>query len=120
VLELFVTRLERYGQGVNAVVALDLDRAFEHSSAADDATARGASWGPLHGVPMTVKDAFETAGLVTTSGALSLREHVPTVDAVAVARLREAGAVIFGKTNLPMFSRDVQTYNDLYGTTRNP
>jgi amidase len=119
-LELFVARVEGYGQAVNAVVALDLERAFEHAGAADDATARGALWGPLHGVPMTVKDAFETAGLVTTSGAPSLREHVPTVDAVAVARLRDAGAVIFGKTNAPLFARDVQTYNDVYGTTRNP
>jgi amidase len=119
-LELFVERVECYGQVVNAVVALDLDRGFEHARAADDATARGISWGPLHGVPTTVKDAFETAGLVTTSGAPSLREHVPTVDAVAVARLRDAGAVIFGKTNLPLFARDVQTYNDVYGTTRNP
>src|SRR5262249_10145893 len=113
-------RVDDCGEAVNAVVALDLERAFEHAGAADDATARGGSWGPLHGVPMTVKDAFETAGLVTTSGAPSLREHVPTVDAVAVARLRDAGAVIFGKTNAPLFARDVQTYNEVYGTTRNP
>jgi amidase len=119
-LELFVGRVARDRQAVNAVVALDLDRAFERVDAADNATARGTFWGPLHGVPMTVKDAFETAGMITTSGAPSLRDHVPAVDAVSVKRLRDAGAVIFGKTNLPLFARDVQTYNEVYGTTRNP
>jgi amidase len=119
-LELFVDRIERHNGRVNAIVTLDLDRAFARSKAADDATSRGESWGPLHGLPMTVKDAFETAGLLTTSGAPELREHVPTADAVSVGRLRAAGAVVFGKTNLPMYAGDVHTHNELFGTTNNP
>ena len=78
------------------------------------------SWGPLHGLPMTIKDAFETEGLVTTSGAPELAAHVPTVDADAVARLKAAGAIVFAKTNLPLYAGDVQTYNEVYGVTNNP
>ena len=69
---------------------------------------------------MTIKDAFETEGLVTTSGAPELRDHVPASDAVAVARLKAAGAVVFGKTNLPIYAGDLQSYNEVYGVTSNP
>ena len=69
---------------------------------------------------MTVKDAFETEGVVTTSGAPELAGHVPERDADAVARLKDAGAVIFGKTNLPLYAGDLQTYNEVYGRTNNP
>jgi len=88
--------------------------------AADEATARGELTGPLHGLPMTVKDTFETEGLVTTSGATELAQYVPQHDAVAVARLKAAGAIIFGKSNTPMYAGDWQTYNDVYGRTNNP
>jgi amidase len=83
-------------------------------------TAEGGSHGPLHGVPITVKDALETAGIRSTGGARELIEHVPTVDAPAVARLRQAGAIVFGKTNVPRWSGDIQTFNDVFGTTNNP
>ena len=76
--------------------------------------------GPLHGLPMTVKDVWETEGLVTTSGAPELRDHVPEADALAVARLKAAGAIIFGKTNTPLYAGDFQTFNDVYGATNNP
>ena len=74
----------------------------------------------LHGLPMTVKDVFETEGVVTTSGAPELARHVPRTDAVAVARLKAAGAVIFGKTNTPIYASDWQTCNEVYGRTSNP
>ena len=113
-------RIERHNPDLNAIVALDLDRAVATAAAADQATADGGPIGPLHGLPMTVKDVWETEGLVTTSGAPELQDHVPEVDALAVARLRTAGAVIFGKTNTPLYAGDFQTYNDVYGVTNNP
>ncbi|WP_169514481.1 amidase family protein [Actinokineospora enzanensis] len=105
---------------VNAVVALDETRARAAARRADDAHARGESLGPLHGLPMTVKDVFETAGLVTTAGSADLAAHVPATDAEAVARLRAAGAVIFGKTNVPPYAGDLETASEPYGLTRNP
>jgi amidase len=119
-LELYLRRVERFNPTINAVVTLDAERAFAEADAADDAIARGESKGPLHGLPMTVKDCLETAGLRTTAGADVFAGHVPTRDAEAVARLRAAGAIVFGKTNLPSFAGDSQTYNDLFGTTNNP
>ena len=119
-LDHFLDRVDRVDGAINAVVALDAERARERAAAADAARARGESWGPLHGLPMTVKDAFETEGVVTTSGAPELRDHVPATDAEAVARLKAAGAVVFGKTNLPLYAGDLQTYNDVYGRTNNP
>jgi amidase len=119
-LDHFLDRIERDGPALNAVVALDADRARGRAAEADAARERGESWGPLHGLPMTIKDAFETEGLVTTSGAPELRDHVPAHDADAVARLRAAGAVIFGKTNLPLYAGDLETFNDVYGRTSNP
>src|SRR5262245_6811483 len=119
-LDHFLDRIARLDGPVNSVVALDVDRARERAAEADAARARGESWGKLHGLPMTVKDAFETEGVVTTSGAPELAGHVPERDADAVARLKEAGAIIFGKTNLPLYAGDLQTYNEVYGRTSNP
>jgi len=119
-LELFLERIERLGGPVNAVVTLDADRAVEAARAADDALARGDPVGALHGVPMTIKDAIEVGGMRSTGGAVELTSHVPASDATAVARLRAAGAVIFGKTNVPRWSGDLQTYNAVFGTTNNP
>ena len=119
-LELLAERVDRLNPDLNAVVTLDLDRARELASAADRATAAGESWGPLHGVPMTVKDVWETAHVRTTSGAPELAEHVPETDAVTVARLKRAGAVIFAKTNTPLYAGDDQTFNDVFGITSNP
>jgi len=119
-LEHYLDRIERLNPRINAVVTLDLERARLRADAADQALARGDQVGPLHGLPMTIKDSFETAGLRTTSGAPSLAQHVPTTDATAVARLVAAGAVVFGKTNLPVFAMDVQSFNPIFGTTNNP
>jgi amidase len=119
-LEHYLVRIERLNPRVNAVVTLDVDRARARADAADAALARGESWGPIHGLPMTIKDSLETAGLRTTSGAPELAEHVPAADAPAVARVVAAGAIVFGKTNLPTYASDAQTYNPVFGTTNNP
>ena len=119
-LDHFISRVERLNPKLNAIVTLDLQRARERAARADQALARGESWGPLHGVPISVKDTLETAGLRTTAGAPMLSEHVPGADAVSVARLLSAGAVLFGKTNTPIFAGDAQAYNEIFGTTNNP
>jgi amidase len=115
-----LARVEQRNPGLNAIVALDADRAWAAAAAADTATARGEAGGPLHGLPMTVKDVWETEGLVTTAGAAELTEYVPGADALAVSRLKAAGAIIFGKSNTPLYAGDFQTFNDVYGLTRNP
>jgi amidase len=120
VLEHLVGRIERFDGPINAVVTWDLDRARAAARAADDAVLAGSSLGPLHGVPMTVKDSYETAGCVTACGFPGLRDHVPEHDAAAVAKVRAAGAIPFAKTNVPLFAGDVQTFNDVFGTTNNP
>jgi amidase len=115
-----LARAERVNPALNAIVAWDVERAMAGAKAADDAIAQGEPAGPLHGLPMTVKDTWETAGLVTTSGAAEFASNVPAADALGVSRLRQAGAVIFGKTNTPAYAGDWQTYNDVYGRTNNP
>ena len=119
-LELYLDRIDRLNGPVNAVVTFDTERARAAADQADAATARGESAGPLHGLPVTIKDAIETAGIRSTGGATELTDHVPEHDAVAVAKLKAAGAIVFGKTNLPRWSGDLQSYNDIFGTTNNP
>ena len=119
-LRLHLDRVEKFNQEVNAIVVFDLDRAHSQAAAADAAIARGETWGPLHGVPMTVKESFDLTGLATTWGLLTLRNNIATSDAVAVQGLARTGAVVFGKTNVPTLLADWQTFNPIYGTTRNP
>jgi amidase len=119
-LDGYLDRVERFNPALNAIVTLDVDRARERAAAADEATARGESWGPMHGLPITVKDVFETAGLRTTCGNPEWTGYVPERDAVLVSRLRNAGAVVFGKTNTPTLAADGQTFNPIFGTTNNP
>jgi amidase len=113
-------RIKQYNPQINAIVTLTEQEALSRARAADEARARGEWWGPLHGVPCTVKDTFETAGVRTTAGAPSQANHIPTKDAVVVARLRRSGAVILGKTNVPQWASDWQSYNTVFGTTNNP
>ena len=120
VLERFVCRVDEYNPSLNAVVVMNLELARERARLADEALSRGEVWGALHGLPMTIKDSFEVCGMPTTSGAPKLRNHQPTRNATAAQRLIDAGAIIFGKTNLPIYADDVQTYNEVYGTTNNP
>jgi amidase len=119
-LDDLLTRSERLNQDLNAIVTFDVDRARAAAAAADEATAHGRRGGPLHGLPMTVKDVWETKGLVTSSGAPELADYVPAADALGVARLKDAGAIVFGKTNTPMYAGDWQTYNDVHGRSNNP
>lgn len=119
-LDFFLARVERLDAGINSVVTLDAERARREADEADAALARGERRGPLHGVPMTIKDSFQTKGMRTTSGAPELEDFVPEEDSWPVARLREAGAVVFGKTNLPLYAGDLQSYNAIFGTTNNP
>lgn len=119
-LEHFIARVENLDGELNAVVVRRFDEARERAKAADQALARGELWGPLHGVPMTIKETFELAGWPTTAGAAEFRDHVSTVTSTAVQRLLDAGAVIFGKTNVPIYASDLQSYNEIYGTTNNP
>ena len=119
-LRAYLERVDRLNPAINAIVVDDRERALKDARAADRARAKGAKVGPLHGVPMTVKESFNIPGQPTTFGFPAFAGNVATTDAVAVARLRAAGAVIFGKTNVPMSLADFQSYNDVYGTTNNP
>ncbi len=119
-LEAALSRVDRLVGPINAVVALDAERALAAAGEADEAVARGDELGPLHGVPITIKDSFQTEGLTTTSGAPDLAEFVPEKDADPVARYKAAGAIVYGKTNLPIWAGDLQSYNKVYGTTANP
>lgn len=119
-LDATLARVDRLNPAVNAVVTLDVARGRAAAAAADEAVAAGTATGPLHGLPVTIKDALAVAGLRSTGGATDLADHVPTVDADAPARAFAAGAYCFGKTNVPRWSGDVQTFNDVFGTTNNP
>ncbi len=119
-LDHLLARVERLDPAINAVVATDVDAAVAHAAAADEEAATGEWWGPLHGLPMTVKDTFDVPGMPTTAGAPTLADNVPARPAAAVQRLLDAGAVPFAKTNVPIWAGDFQSYNDVYGTTGNP
>ena len=119
-LEIYLDRIQRLNPSLNAVVTTDIEVARRQADAADAAVRDGRRLGSLHGLPMTVKDTLETAGMRTTSGAPELAQHIPARDAEAVARSRRAGAVIFGKTNTATYASDAQTSNPVFGTTNNP
>jgi amidase len=105
---------------LNAVVQIGADQALGRSREADAASARGESWGPLHGVPMTIKDSFDTAGMITTGGTRGRAAFLPERDASVVSRLRRAGAILLGKTNTPELTLGFETDNLVYGRTNNP
>jgi len=119
-LEEYIERIAKYDQKINAVVVHDYERGREAAQAADAALARGEDLGPLHGVPMTIKEAYDIAGLPTTWGIPDFRDNIATTDADSVRRLKSAGAVFFGKTNVPLNLGDFQSFNEIYGTTNNP
>ncbi|HWI35403.1 MAG TPA: amidase family protein [Burkholderiales bacterium] len=120
VVELYLSRIEKHNGALNAVCTLDAAGARQRAREADEALKRGEIWGPLHGVPMTIKDAIETAGVRTTGGHPPLRDYVPQKDASAVARLKRAGAILLGKTNVPPLSADYRADNEIFGRTNNP
>ncbi|WP_027929742.1 amidase [Amycolatopsis thermoflava] len=114
-----IDRIEREDKVVNAICVSDFDRARAAARAADQARARGEDR-PLLGIPVTVKESYDVAGLPTTWGMPQHRDFLPAEDAVQVSRLKAAGAVVLGKTNVPRGLQDIQTFNDVYGTTSNP
>ncbi|UQU62653.1 amidase [Couchioplanes caeruleus] len=114
-----IARIERLDGDINAICVPDFDRALAAAGEADAARSRGEA-GPVLGVPMTVKDSIDVAGLPTTWGFPRFKDHVATSDAVAVARLRAAGAVILGKTTVPLALGEFQSFNAIHGTTNNP
>ncbi len=115
----FLERICAINQGLNAVVTIDAKAALQRAREADLALATGTIWGPLHGVPFTIKDTYKTKGLRTTAGYLPLANHVPEENAVVVQRLIDAGAILMGKTNTPSLAMDMQTTNLVFGTTAN-
>jgi len=98
----FEQRVAARNPALNAIIAMDFEAARKRAREADAAIARGEWWGPLHGLPMTIKDTYEVAGLTTVCGAPALKGYRPKTNAVSVQRLLDAGAIIFGKTNVPM------------------
>ncbi|CDX19050.1 Amidase [Mesorhizobium plurifarium] len=121
--EAMETQLERIAAVnplLNAIITLDEKAARDGARAADEAIARGEAVGPLHGVPVTLKDGHATAGMRTTVGLAAWAGYIPTADSTVAARLRKAGAIIIGKTNVPPRLRDLQTFNPIFGRTSNP
>ncbi len=122
-VKLCYARIDEVNPKINAVVAFCRDRALAEAKEADAMTAAGKSKGPLHGIPFTVKDSFDTAGVVSTGGTLGRKNFIPTKDATVVARARAAGAILIGKTNTPEFTLGgggKGTVNLVYGLTKNP
>lgn len=118
--DLYIERIERLDGAVNAVVVRDFERARQAADAADRALAAGEALGPLHGIPMTIKESYDVAGLPTTWGIPEFRDNIASTDAEVVRRYKAAGAHIIGKTNVPRELADFQSFNDIYGTTNNP
>ena len=120
VVRAHIQRIETVNPGLNAVVQLCADAALDEAREADADLARGHLRGPLHGVPMTIKDSIDTAGVITTAGTMGRASFVPDRDATVVERLRQAGAILLGKTNTPELTLGGETDNLVYGRTNNP
>src|SRR5574341_879271 len=112
-LDLYLARIERYNSKLNAVIALDVEGARRRARAADRAIARRTAWGPLHGVPMTIKESYDVVGMPTTWGVPAYKDNYPSRNALVVDRMLAAGVVLFGKTNVPLYLADWQSYNDI-------
>ena len=119
-LDLHLARIAERNPSLNAIVSLDEERARGGAAAADEALAAGGEVGPLHGLPFAFKDTHDVAGWRTTYGSPLFADHVPEVDDLVVERIRRAGAVVIGKTNVPEFAAGSHTFNTVFGTTLNP
>jgi amidase len=115
-----LARTDQANPAINAIVTLDAERALATAAELDSLAARGSFLGLLHGLPIAVKDLAETAGIRTTFGSPIFASYVPSFDAPHVALLKQAGAVVIGKTNVPEFGVGSQTFNAVFGPTRNP
>ncbi|MEM7030027.1 MAG: amidase [Chloroflexota bacterium] len=116
----YLARIKAVNAKLNAVVQLAAETALKEATEADNALAQGNVTGPLHGIPMTIKDSFDTAGIISTWGTLGRKDTVPAQDATIVTRLKAAGAILLGKTNTPEFTLNFETNNGIYGRTNNP
>lgn len=119
-LDLYLLRVEKYNPQINAVVCMDLERAIKSATLADDQLLKGELSGPLHGIPMTVKEAFDVVGMPSTWGVVDFKDNYPSTNSHVVDALSRAGAIVFGKTNVPVWLSDWQSFNPIYGTTNNP
>ncbi len=119
-MEMYIERHQRHNPGINAIVATDFESARLRARHLDAARAQGLRSGPLHGLPMTIKDSIEVAGMPCISGYPGFAQNKPDTNADVVAALLAAGAIIFGKTNVSKLTQDMQSYNDVYGQTNNP
>jgi len=120
VMDAHLARIERVNPNVNAIVTLVAERAMADAARADERTAKGGTLGTLHGLPVAHKDLIDTAGIRTTKGSRFYRDTVPTTDALLVTRARAAGAITVGKTNTPELGAGSQTFNEVFGPTKNP
>jgi amidase len=120
VVQAHLDQIERFNPEVNAVVTLVAERALAEAAAADERTAAGAEQPPLHGLPVAHKDVHETAGIRTTYGSPLRADYVPARDELIIERMRAAGAITLGKTNVPEFAAGSHTFNPIFGATRNP
>ena len=105
-LDLYLARIERYNPKLNAVIAMDVEASRKRARQADAALKKGTVWGPLHGLPMTIKESFDLIGMPTTWGLPELKDHRAERNALAVQRYIDAGAIVFGKTNMPTMLAD--------------
>jgi amidase len=119
-LDLYLERVEAHNPSLNAIIAMDIEGARKRAKAADKAVKAGKKLGPLHGVPMTIKESYNVVGFPTTWGVPALKDNRPKSNALVVQRMLDAGVTLFGKTNVPLLLGDYQSYNDIYGTTNNP
>ena len=120
VVQAHLHRIEQINPKINSVVQILADSALRRANLADEASSRGDSWGPLHGLPVTTKDAIEIAGVATTGGTKGRTNHIPIRDATVISRLLDAGAVILGNTNVPELCLADESDNLIYGRTNNP
>jgi amidase len=120
VMNAHLAQIERVNPKVNAICTLVADQALGGATAADEALAKGRAAGPLHGLPVAIKDLALTKGIRTTFGSRIYKDFVPEQDDLLVERLRRAGAIVIGKTNTPEFGAGAQTFNEVFGETRNP
>jgi amidase len=118
--ELMFKRIDAINPRINAVVTLMREEALARAKEADAARSKGTFFGPLHGMPITIKDAFDVKGVRTTFGNPIFKDHIPTRDSAVVERLRRAGTILLGMTNVPFMLADHQSYNDIFGQTNNP
>ncbi|MBT6275887.1 MAG: amidase, partial [Chromatiales bacterium] len=119
-LDVYLERVDRFNPELNAIVVRDVEAARERAKQADAAASKGDWWGPLHGVPMTIKESYDVVGMPTTWGVPAHKDNFPSANALSVDRLLDAGVVLFGKTNVPVHLADWQSFNAIYGTTNNP